>query len=448
MATTIESGLYSGDTRTIIADSPIVDYMFDQWTGDIGALNDETLPTAIVNMSSTNVVVTATYKLIPPALRLSWDSILNVPVADVNSLSDWNLFFDLPTNGGEFTSVVVIGNEVNLIGGTNITLKDSLFGNSGYGVNLIKIEDFTNCVVAANYDAFGDDNGSGCPNLTTVSLPVLAITGDYCFGYCQGITSIYVPLLVTAAIQTFENCQNITSLSLPVLTSAGVNCFGGCQGLTNLLLPSLVNAYDGCFSSCNSLTELLLPSLITAGDYCFSYCSLLTNLYVPVLESAGINCFINTNISGVSFPSLKHASTYCFASHPELTTLSLPALLTADENCFYFNVNLLTLSVPLLQTAANWCFNQNVNLTTIYAPSLITIGHHAFYYSLSLNSLDISSCTNLGTTVGDDNVFTYIVGQTFTLTIPSALMTCNAGSPDGDIQYLIDNNDVIINGVS
>jgi len=43
-----------------------------------------------------------------------------------------------------------------------------------------------------------------------------------------------------------------------------------------------------------------------------------------------------------------------------------------------------------------------------------------------------------------DYVFTNIAGQTITLTIPSALMTCNGGNPDGDIQYLQANNTVTI----
>ena len=40
-------------------------------------------------------------------LELTFDDIANVPVADASSVSDWNTFFDLPTNGIPFTSVVV-----------------------------------------------------------------------------------------------------------------------------------------------------------------------------------------------------------------------------------------------------------------------------------------------------------------------------------------------------
>jgi hypothetical protein len=41
-------------------------------------------------------------------------------------------------------------------------------------------------------------------------------------------------------------------------------------------------------------------------------------------------------------------------------------------------------------------------------------------------------------------VFDGIIGNIITLTVPLALMTCNGGNPDGDIQYLQANNTVTI----
>jgi len=59
----------------------------------------------------------------------------------------------------------------------------------------------------------------------------------------------------------------------------------------------------------------------------------------------------------------------------------------------------------------------------------------------------LPNCTSLGPTVGDDNVFLNVFtfgGATVTLTVPAILMTCNAGNPDGDIQYLQSTNTVVI----
>jgi len=75
----------------------------------------------------------------PAGLELTFDDIANVPVADVSSVSDWNTFFDLPTNGTEFTSVEVVGDMVRLIGGSGITLAEYLFFDNS---NLIKWKDY------------------------------------------------------------------------------------------------------------------------------------------------------------------------------------------------------------------------------------------------------------------------------------------------------------------
>lgn len=195
------------------------------------------------------------------ALELTFDDIANVPVADASSVSDWNTFFDLPTNGTEFSSVVVIENVVTLIGGSGITIKDNLFASN---INILKIIDNSNCVVELGFQALW-------------------------------------------------------------------RCF--------------------------NLNECSFPSVIIVGNYCFEYDYLL----------------------------------------------------------------------------------EVMNL-----PSATTIGVAAFYVCYGILNYNLSSCINLGSTTGDDFVWSDIDSQTITLTIPAALMTCNGGGPDGDIQYLQENNTVTI----
>jgi hypothetical protein len=89
-------------------------------------------------------------------------------------------------------------------------------------------------------------------------------------------------------------------------------------------------------------------------------------------------------------------------------------------------------------------FSNATLLTTVILPAILIISGESFKNCTSLIELNISSCTNLGPTVGDDLVFDSTIGNTITLTVPSALMTCNSGSPDGDIQYLQANNTVTI----
>jgi uncharacterized protein (TIGR02145 family) len=219
-----------------------------------------------------------------PALELTFDDIANVPVADASSVSDWNTFFDLPTNGSSFTSVEVVGDMVRLIGGSGITIKDYLFVSNN---NLLNVVD-NGCV-----DAIG--------------------------------------------IQSFRRCDGLTNPSFNYTLTIDVGGFTDCINLVNPSFTSLLSAGDFCFDGCINLasTPLSFPSLLTVGDNCFSYCSGAMELNMPVL-------------------------------------------------------------------------------------------------------------TNLGTSVLDNQVFNSITGQTITLTIPSALMTCNGGNPDGDIQYLQANNTVTI----
>ena len=229
-----------------------------------------------------------------PALRLLFDNIenVNLVIGDASNVNDWNTYFDLPAYGSPFTSVIVVGNEVQLLGGSNIVIKQSLFDQiDDLGTSLLEVNDEAGVVIEMEYGAFGYDTYNGCPNLTSVNLPNVTIAGD------------------------------------------------------------------GVFLDCGSLVSINLPNLIVAGNFCFSGCDSLTTIELPNLTTAGSTFFI-----------------YCNS----LTTINLP------------------------------------------------------------------SCTNLGGTVGDDGVFLYITGNNITLTVPSALMTCDAGNPDGDIVYLQANNTVTV----
>ena len=85
-----------------------------------------------------------------------------------------------------------------------------------------------------------------------------------------------------------------------------------------------------------------------------------------------------------------------------------------------------------------------LNLHIVRLPSCLSIIDDGFIYITTLIDLYLPSCTDMGTSVGDNAIFNFITGDTITLTIPSALMTCNGGNPDGDIQYLVANNTVTI----
>ena len=132
----------------------------------------------------------------PLGLKLTWSNLGGITdaVGDINSISDWNTFFNLPTNGTPFTSVSVTGNEVKLMGGNSIILKDSIFSsNYMFSGDLNKFEDNMGCIVST-----GDYCFRGCTFLLILTIPACGNLGsstDY-----NSIFSTYLPLDITLTI--------------------------------------------------------------------------------------------------------------------------------------------------------------------------------------------------------------------------------------------------------
>lgn len=270
------------------------------------------------------ITLTTTALPVINKLVLEWDNIVNAPVVNVNSVSDWNALFDLPINGIPFTSVMIIGNTVTLFGGSNILVKENLFFES---YNIISVLD----------------------------------TGS--------ITDI--------ATGAFSYCNNLMSASFPTLVS-------------------------------------------TQGFLAFSNSPLTTLSEFPMLEVANDNMFENIDNTILSFPKVKIAKVGAFAFLIG-TTLTLPKLEIAGSYCFAYS------------SVKNYNF-----------PMLINIGDFGFFSITNVESIYIPLCTFLGTSVSTADLFQGITGETLTLTIPIALMTCNSGAPDADIQYLQAHNTVTI----
>jgi len=318
----------------------------------------------------------ALFDVIPDVfeLELIFYDIYMLYITDVTSVSDWNTFFNLPTNGTPFTSVEVTGNVVKLIGGMNIIVPDNLFN---YGTNpfLLGLID-TGCII-------------GC--------------GDFSF------IGIY--------------------WTLPVI------------------FPALVEVGEYCFYQSKFPDTLSLESLVTIGQLCFGYNTEIDNdIEFTLLVNIGNSGIANTIFKGDAyFPSLVNAMAGSIFSDTTFQGLArFPILENIGEYVFYNVESLDNSSLPLLRTGGYRCFMATTFIDDIYLPSLETIGDYGFNGAVFSGDIYLPSLLSLGTTVGLNNVFLGITGKTFTLTIPSALMTCNGGNPDGDIQYLQANNTVTI----
>mgnify|MGYP003471692549 FL=1 len=110
------------------------------------------------------------------------------------------------------------------------------------------------------------------------------------------------------------------------------------------------------------------------------------------------------------------------------------------SNCFNACLYLTLFVGTNVSGMGNAVFIQT-GLTFINLPNCVSMGIGVFASCPSLATIILPLCTNLGGTVGDDNVFLTINGyQPVVLTVPVALQTCDAGNPDGDIVYLLATN--------
>lgn len=339
-----------------------------------------------------------------PPLSLTFDDINNIPtgITDPSIVSEWNTFFDLPTYGTPFSSVSVIGNTVNLYGGNEITLKQSLFFlgldefmDPIHNTSLLSVNDQIGCIVNSEDSSFGY-----CTALVTVNFPQLLTGGTYSFYHNEALTNVSFPSMTNVLDYCFEYCISLINPNFSSVLSIGDSAFIDCTGLTNPNFSSLVDMGPNCFMDCYNLSNPNFSSLTIVGGNSFGYC---TSLVDPDF-----------------FQQITEIGTRGFEGCTGLTNPNFSSLITVGDEVFW----------------------DCLNLSDINFSNVTTVGTQAFLGCLQLTGITLPSCTSLGDSVGDNSVFYYISGNTINLIVPAALMTCNSGNPDGDIQYLQANNTV------
>lgn len=409
------------------------------------------------------------------ALELTWDDIANVPVADASSVSDWNTFFDLPLNGTPFTSVTVAGNVVYLYGGSGITLKESLFDDvDAAGLHLTSIVDNADCIVEAEYNAFGDDNnGTGCPILTTVNLPACLILGDLCCISCRLVTNIILTNATTIGNYCFSGCEILQNISIPACTDLG-GTTGDDNVFNSIIAQTIAVTCPAALLTCNAgapdgdLLYLMANNTVTINGVGALILGWDDIANVPVADSTSVsdwNTLFDLPLNGTPFTSVTVAGNTVYLYGGSGITLkellfdlsdeqyhlitfvdNADCIITGGNEAFYDCQNITLIYLPALTTAGTYFIETNYSLTTLYAPLLVSCGEGFLFQATSLTTLDISSCTDLGGTTGDDNVFQGITAQTIAVTCHASLLTCNGGAPDGDLCTLNTNNTLTVNG--
>jgi hypothetical protein len=223
--------------------------------------------------------------------------------------------------------------------------------------------------------------------------------------------------------------------------------------------PDITSINDGCgvvtgigsaaFEQCTSLTYVNLPVITVIPFTAFYRCNLLSYFNAPLVTNIGDSAFEESGLGSIDFPLLTTAGNASFRNCSLVTSINLPLLQTIDQGCFTGLVNFAeVLNLPELLSAPQFSFNNMNNCLGYNFPKVQATGYGCFSDSCVSSSGDLTfnlkSCTDLGGTVGDDAVWGSLTSKIVTLTIPSVLMTCNSGAPDGDIQYLQLNNTVTI----
>ena len=194
-----------------------------------------------------------------------------------------------------------------------------------------------------------------------------------------------------------------------------------------------------CFGSAVNLIEVNLPNTINLGSSSFYSCTGLVTVSAPSAEAIGPYAFYNADsMVTINLPSATTVDLWSFKGCALLQTILLPECITANgTEVFSTNPNLTTLDLSKLQTIASWgAFLNCTALVTVNLPELLSMNNTTFQNCSSLEVLSMPKLTTFGTSVGA-NAMWYLTKSGFTLTVPSALATVNAGAPDGDITAAI-----------
>jgi hypothetical protein len=423
-----------------------------------------------------------------PSLILEFNSIANANllVGDARDVSDWNDFFDLPTEGNPFTLVKVIGKKVYLVGGSDIYIKDFLFSINN---SLVSIVDNANCVTSVGFYSF-----ECCALAISFDFPAAINVWEGAFGLSPLVTSFNLPSAINIYNYCFEYCTSATFFNLQSCEELGYtvlnnNVFTDITGNTitlevaRPLLSCNGGSPDGDIQYLEANNTVTITSPLTLQFNDISNADLLVG---DASNVADWNTFFDLPINGTPFNSVSiynnsvklvgvtginlkeslfennnnllsivdsgnyitSASAFCFYNCSSIKTISLPVLSSAGDNfssaCFSGCTSVTKFNLSQLTFAGDFCFYNCESVEVFDLPLLTTIKSNSFYGCTSVIYFNLGACTNLGGTVGNDNVFQNITGNFINIYIPASRMTCNGGNPDGDIQYLQANNTVTV----
>lgn len=310
-------------------------------------------------------------------LQLLWDSITNVPVVDASSVEDWNTFFDLPTYGTEFSSVVVEDNMVTLFGGSNITIKNNLFS---WNDRIISVNDLSGCIVLVSAGGF-----DGCEIMTEISLPSCTeVQGDDSLpgiGDSYLLTRIYLPKCSTLGkyALAWNNVLTDLSLSFNTITTLLEGTFRNNPRMAGYNFPNVTFIGDSCFSVNTDATSFVFPKVTEIAPNAFAYCHNNIEIYYPLLINLEANALVdNINLTEINLPLCENIGNGAIGGLTSLTILNLPSVIslgstTGDDSVFNTTIGTsMSLTIPSALMTNNGG-NPDGDIQYLQANNVVTI---------------------------------------------------------------------------
>ncbi len=231
-------------------------------------------------------------------VQLQFDEAEGFPVTNPGSLSEWNTFFNLPSEGAPFTSIVYESPNLVTLSGNgepDMNISEDLFISS---TQILSFKDDGKVISVGDSAFFGStivEFVSG-----TIDIASSAFKGS-------ALSSLQIPQCRIAGEGAFTDCANLSNPQIDSIEELGIFAFLGCSLLAEFTSNTLTYAGFGCFKGCYSLQSVSLPSVTSIGNQAFGDCYSLISLSMPSLEFLGTTTGNDSVFSGVNDPSRGNA---------------------------------------------------------------------------------------------------------------------------------------------